>query len=251
MRVKRRIFAGATCLQEVYNAPERANLKTVEHRPRFKDEEERAKHRLGISRRKHALLFNANFSPSSLYSTLTFDRENECHDYTEAARLRDLYFRRLKYACPDAVIFIYVGQGSNTHRFHIHMVSEGVPEVMILSRWNYGSISRVEHLRAHNYYNGTDYGQDYTALANYLFDHWRPEFGPRRWKATKNAKQPERETATEAKREYTTERPPLCPKGYQLVEATATRYGYTLFKYVKTPPPDPHGRRPRPGAAVL
>lgn len=215
----------------------------MEHRPRFKDEEERARHRLGISRRKHAQLFNANFDPQSLYSTLTFDRENECHSYEELKYLRDLYFRRLRYAYPETVIFIYMGRGKSTHRYHLHMVSKGIPAEEITKRWTYGGIRRVESLRSHCYYNGTDYGTDYTGLANYLFDHWEPEQGPRRWKATKNAKQPEREDATEAKREYTAEHPPIAPKGYKLVEISATKYGYTLFKYIKAPPPDPHRRR--------
>lgn len=251
MRVKRRIFCGAVCMQEVYSCSDRADLKKVEHRPRFKNEEEREKHKLGISRRRHAQLFNANFSPASLYSTLTCDRENECHDFEDIKRLRDLYFRRLKYAYPDAVIFIYVGRGKTTHRYHIHMVTNGIPEEAIISKWGFGCISRVEHLRTHNYYNGVDCGQDYTGLANYLFDHWCPDFGPRRWKQTKNAKQPERETATEAKREYTEEHPPKAPKGYTLTEVSSNKYGYYLFKYVKIPPPDPHGHRQRLSAAVL
>lgn len=238
MRVKRRIFAGATCLQEVYNAPERANLKTVECRPRFKDEEERARHKLGISRRKHAAMFNATFRPGDLYTTLTFDRENECHDYIDLKCLRDLYFRRLKYIAPDAIICIYMGRGATTHRYHLHMVSHGLTEDQITERWKFGSVRRVVPLRCHNYYGGEDCGEDFTGLANYLFDHWEPEQGPRHWKSTKNTKQPEREPAREAKREYTEEHPPVCPKGYKLVECSHTQYGYYLFKYVKIPPPD-------------
>lgn len=127
-RVKRRIFSGAVCEQEVFNISDRlTDIKKAEPRPRFKTEEEREKHRIGISRRKHARLVNENFSPRSLYSTLTLDNENEVHTFKEAKRIRDLFVRRLKYAFPDAVIFIYLGRGKNTNRIHAHMLSDGVP----------------------------------------------------------------------------------------------------------------------------
>ena len=48
-RVKRRIFSGVVCEQEVYTVSDRANIKKAEPRPRFKDDEERAQHRIGIS----------------------------------------------------------------------------------------------------------------------------------------------------------------------------------------------------------
>ena len=43
-RVKRRIFSGVVCEQEVYTVSDRANIKKAEPRPRFKDDEERAQH---------------------------------------------------------------------------------------------------------------------------------------------------------------------------------------------------------------
>jgi len=70
-RVKTRLFSGAVCEQIVFNVPDRVrDIRKAEPRPRFKTEEERVQHRLGISRRKHARLLNQNFGPSSLYSTL-------------------------------------------------------------------------------------------------------------------------------------------------------------------------------------
>ena len=98
-RVKRRIFSGVVCEQEVYTVSDRANIKKAEPRPRFKDDEERAQHRIGISKRKHQRLVNENFSPLSLYSTLTFDDDSEVHTFSEARRIRDNYFRRLQRAC--------------------------------------------------------------------------------------------------------------------------------------------------------
>lgn len=232
-RVKRRIFAGAVCEQEVYTIADRANVKKSECRPRFKTEEEREQHKDAISRRNHARLFNENFSPSSLYSTLTFDRENECHGKEECKILRDLYIRRLKYAFPNAVIFSYYGEGKNTHRFHIHMVSEGIPEEVIKKQWTYGDVTRIEHIREHCYYDGRDHGRDYTGLANYLFDHWRKSYGGHRWKMTRNARRPEREDATEIKRAYSESKPPRAPKGYIYIESKSNEYGYLYFKYVK------------------
>lgn len=164
--------------QEVYNVPDRIkSLEKAEPRPRFKNEEERELHRIGISRRKHARLINENYGPTSLYSTLTLDNESEVHTFDEARRIRDLYVRRLKYHAPDAKINIYMGRGKTTFRIHFHMISEGVSEKLIRDLWGLGDVLRIEHLREHNYYNGVDYGRDYTGLANYLFDHWTPGAG--------------------------------------------------------------------------
>ena len=83
-RVKRRTFSGVVCEQEVYNVPDRIkSLEKAEPRPRFKNEEERELHRIGISRRKHARLINENYGPTSLYSTLTLDNESEVHTFGE------------------------------------------------------------------------------------------------------------------------------------------------------------------------
>lgn len=236
-RVKRRTFSGAVCEQEVFIVSDRAkNIRNAEPRIRFKTEEEREKHRLGIARRRHARLVNENFSPRSLYSTLTFDNDNEVHTFQEAKHIRDLFVRRLKYAFPDSVIFTYLGRGKHTKRIHLHMISDDVPKNVIQKQWLYGTVIDIEHLREHNYYNGVDYGQDYTGLANYLFDHWTTEQGGQHYSKTRNARQPDREPATEIKRNYTEEKPPRPPKGYILVETKSTQYGYLHFKYVKKPP---------------
>ena len=174
-KVKRRIFSGVVCEQEVFNIS--ARIKEIKHaapKMRFRDEEERAKHREGISRRKHARLINENFSAASLYCTLTLDDAHEVHTFSEAKKIRDRYIRRLKYDYPDAVIFAYLGRGKSTHRIHMHMLVDGVPPEVIRKKWGQGSVLRVDRLREHNYYNGIDHGQDYTGLANYLFDHWTP-----------------------------------------------------------------------------
>lgn len=247
-RVKTRLFSGAVCEQIVFNVPDRVReIEKAEPRPRFKTEEERAQHRIGISRRKHARMFNAAFSPSSLYSTLTLDNEYEVHTFKEARRLRDNYYRRLKYHFQDAKIVIYMGRGKGTHRIHFHMVSDGIPEAQITKLWGMGEIVRIEHLKEHNYYNGIDHGQDYTGLANYLFDHWTPEQGGHRWKATQNMDKPEREPNTPVKRNYTESKPPRPPKGYILVESKATKYGYLYYKYVRQPEPEKRSGRKRKG----
>lgn len=237
-RVIRNTYAGAVCEREVYGISELTrNVKAAKPpKPRFQTEEEREQHRLGISRRRHARLVNANFSPTSLYSTLTFSNEYEVHTFDEAKRVRENFIRRLKRACPEARIMAYLGRGKATNRIHLHMLSEGVPEELIRRQWYLGSVVRIEHLKEHNYYGGVDHGQDYTGLANYLFDHWTPEQGGHRWKPTKNLRQPEREKPKEIKHQYSEQKPPRAPKGYVLVESKATGYGYLYFKYVKIPP---------------
>ena len=233
-RVKRRIFSGVVCEQEVYDIPDR--LKNVRNakppRPRFKNEEEREQHRIGISRRKHTRLVNENFTPRSLYSTLTLSNEYEVHTFEEARRIRDNFVCRLKRAVPDAKIMIYMGRGKNTDRIHFHMLSDGIPEEIIIKKWPLGEIRKIKHLRE----NVEGRGPDYTGLANYLFDHWTPEQGGHRWKGTKNLQKPTYEEPKEIKRNYSEHNPPRPPKGYIFVESKATQYGYLYFKYVKEPP---------------
>ena len=129
-----------------------------------------------VSRRNHNLRFNAAFSPASIYSTLTFDNSHEVHTFDVAKKIRDTYFRRLRRHYPEAVIWIYIGQGRSTSRVHFHMVSDGIPEEDIQRLWGYGFLI-TKHLGEFNYYDGVDHGADYTALANYLYDHWNGEEG--------------------------------------------------------------------------
>lgn len=240
-RHKRRIFAGAVCTQIVYNVNEQADIKSSKPRkPRFATQAERDEFNSKISAGKFAALINANFGPTSLYSTLTLSAEFEAHTVEEIKRIRDNYWRRLTYRYPEAKIVMVYGRGKSTNRFHIHMISEGIPEDAIAKLWGLGSVVESKHLRKHNYYvnqNGekVDHGQDYTALANYLHSHWRKEFGGHRYKASRTCTKPEPESATEAVREYSPEHPPVAPRGYVLVEARATQYGYQYYKYVFDP----------------
>ena len=235
-RVKRRTFAGVICEQEVYSVADGAEVKTARPpRPRFKNEEDRQRHKDLMSLRRFVNRVNENFGPSSFYLTLTFDMDNECHSPAECRQLMQRYIRRLKYRHPEAVIAAVYGQGKTTARFHIHMITEGIPEETLKSRWTYGEVKDCRHLREHNFYNGVDHGRDYTALATYLFLHWRPEYGGHRWYLSRNAREPEREAPAEVKREYNETHPPIAPKGYMLVESRGTPYGYYYFKYVKIP----------------
>lgn len=235
-RLKRRIFAGAVCDQVVYTANVRnGDNSKARPRPRFKSEEERAEHRRLIARRHHARVINANYGPTSLYSTLTLDNAHEVHTFEEARKIRDRYYNRLKTAYPEAKIHIYMGRGESTNRIHMHMLTDGIPEEKIIELWRQGSVHRVEALKEHNYYDGVDCGQDYTGLANYLFDHWTPEqSGRNRYKCSKaTITQPEPEEPTECVRDYTPDKPPVSPRGYKFVRCDYTKYGYMCFHYVK------------------
>lgn len=242
-QMKKRTFSGVICEQECYNVPD--NIRNILgygperiSKERFEDEAAYLKFKEGISRRNHYRRFQANFSPSSLYSTLTFDDEHEVHTFDEARIIRKRFMGALKRAYPDAVIFLYMGRGKSTNRIHFHMVSEGIPEEFISEKWKYGRIKLITHLREHCYYKGKDHGQDYAGLANYLFDHWTEEVGGHRWSQTKNARKcdPEEPTEVKIKGGYSEKRPPRAPKGYKLVETRATKYGYYYFKYVVEPP---------------
>ena len=243
--MKRRIFAGNTCEQIVYNLPEgirkpKGYDPEQPGRKRFKDEAERERHRVEISRRNFIRLVNANMEPGDLYVTLTFDNDWEVHTFEDARRIRYNYIRTLIRKYPEAVIFAVMGRGKGTQRIHFHMLVKGMPEEFISNKWKYGKVKRIVPLRASCWYDGVECGADYTGLANYLFDHWTPEQGGHRWFQTKNVKQPEKETPTEVRVTggYSEKRPPIAPKGYKLVSIKTTPYGYLYFKYVLIPPKD-------------
>lgn len=240
--VKKRTFSGAVCEQEVFPVSSRTETKKAKPRPpRFKTPEERKQHRDNISRKRHRRLVNANCSPETLYSTLTFSDEWEVHTFKEARKIRDNYFRRLLRAYPDAVIFIYMGRGRGTNRIHFHMLSNGIPETVIKNKWHEGDIFHCKNLREHNRYDGIDCGRDYTGLADYLWNHWTKEQGGHRWKATRNLKKPDEEEPKEVKRRYSEKKPPKAPPGYKLVSVHTTEWGYMNFKYVFFP--DEEGKK--------
>ena len=247
-RVKVRIDTGCVCEQYVYSVPEKCDIReTKPRKPRFKSEAERKEHARKVAWRDHARKFNENFFPGDLYGTLTFSDENEVHTFADARRVRDNYYRRLLRACPDAVIFLYMGRGKTTGRIHLHIVCRGVSEELIGQKWGLGSVIHVRKLREHNYYkqaDGTkkDFGADFTGLANYLIGHWTEEQGGHRYKCSKNARIPKPEKPKEVKRDYCEKNPPRAPKGYELVAVEGNQYGYWWFKYVKKPVPKPVGR---------
>lgn len=235
-QVMKCIYSGAVCETYVFQVPANVDPATAKlPQPKPISEEERLRHLLGISRRHHTQLCNANWTPDYLFCTLTFDDDHLPSDLKEAKRIAVNYRRRLKYAYPDAVIFTYLGRGRKTNRIHIHIVCYGIPEDKIREKWKCGDIDKIEPLRKDNYYNGVNHGQDYTELANYLFDHWSPEQGGRHWSNTKNVRQPEIEKTVEVERKYSVQNPPEPPKGYILVECRETEYGLLYCKYVRNP----------------
>lgn len=252
IRVKKRTFSGAVCEQQVFSISSRVKDKKAAEPvpPRKMTEEEKIKHRDGISQRKFVRMINANFGPTSIYSTLTFGRECEVHTFWEARRVRDNYYRRLLRASPDAKIVIVMGRGKHTSRIHFHMISEGVAYETIKDKWLDGDVIDRDYLREHNWYrdkegNWTDHGRDYTALAVYLHSHWTAEQGGHRWKATRNMAEPDVEDTKEIKRTYSPEKPPRAPKGYIYVGCSSTEYSCTTYIYVLDPGPDPKRKRKR------
>lgn len=245
MIVKAKVYSGVVLEQYVYHAPSRCREPArAKLRPRFADEEARRRHKDEIARRRHARLFNATFDGSAYYSTLTCDDAHELYSFADARRVLDRYVRRLRYAYPDSVIFAYKGRGKSTERIHFHLVTKGIPRDAIAEKWELGGVGRIKRLREHNYYDGVDHGQDYTGLANYLFNHWTPEQGGHRCKMCGKYSRPDAEKPKEVKRTYSEERAPAPPRGYMLVESRSTPYGYLYYRYVKIPPKDKRGKAP-------
>lgn len=244
--MKDRIFSGAICEQRVFNVPDgirdpKAYDPEKVKKSRFKDENEYCRFKKDISLRTFVRIVHANFKAGDIYSTLTFDDDWEVHTFEEAKRIRKNFVTALKRKYPNAVIVMVMGRGKSTERIHFHMLSTGVPVEFISLKWKYGKVKRFTELRAHNWYDSVDHGQDFTGLCIYLFNHWTEEIGGHRWFQTKNAKQPEREKPTEVRIRggYSEKRPPIAPKGYKLVQVKSTPYGYLYFKYVVVPPKEP------------
>lgn len=136
-RVRRDIYSGVVLERIVYTVGDRTQKPYRPRKPRFKTDEERARFNAEVARRAHTRIINENFTPASLYSTLTQDDEHEEHDFKDFRRLCVNFRRRLLYAYPEAKIVIYMGRGKNTHRIHAHMLTDGVPEEVIRNngRW--------------------------------------------------------------------------------------------------------------------
>lgn len=237
MRYKRKIYSGVVLEQEVYSAREcDATAADIEKKlcPPETPEERRAANERH-SRKRMIRNMNASFAAGGLYVTLTYDDSKLPATYGEAKRLFDNYIRRLQRKFPRIKMMGVTGRGRRSGRLHHHMVISGAFEKDIINKWGMGAVTRIEPLRAHNIYNGRDHGRDYTALAIYMFGHADEAVGEqrRRWKQTKNITQPEAEKPKEAKRNYTAQRPPMTPKGYELVEVTEGAAGYLCFKYVR------------------
>lgn len=235
-RVKKRIFSGNVCEQIVYNVSDRGDVKKAKpKKPRFKDEAEREAHRTGIAKRRFIRIVNANFTPAGYFATLTLDAASECHDFDEARIIRKNYVRRLLYRFPEAHIVIVMGRGRSTSRIHFHMLieAEGMTAEDVIAAWRDGTVTRIDHLREHNRYEGVDLGRDYTAVATYMFEHWSAEQGGHYAYCSRTLAQPEEEAPRECVREYTPEKPPVEPKGFRYVSCIWNNYGYMIFKYVK------------------
>lgn len=207
--------------------PKPVNVRTDEEKARYNNHK---------SEKHFVRIVNTNFTSAAYYITLTYDNEHLPSSYTEAVKNLDNYIRRLRYSNPYAKIVAVTGHGSRSGRLHHHLIVSGVSECDILSKWTFGEIAKVEHLRKDNYYNGINHGEDFTALAIYLHQHTPTEHKGKRWRQTKSIQPPVQEKAKQVERVYSPERPPKAPKGFMFVEARTSDYyksGYVYFKYVR------------------
>lgn len=245
-RCKRTTIAGVVLEQEFYTVAERINIKKSKpQQVRFATQEERDEYNRRKSLKRIIQNMNASFNHHAYYVTLTYDDINLPEDFKAAQRDLSCYIRRIQRVYPLAKIMAVMGRGRNTGRIHFHLVIGDVPKHIIIEKWTAGRIKRIEHLRRHNFYkdengNMIDYGEDYTALATYLFNHWTEEQGKgKRWKQTKTVQGPSKSTPKLSAINYTLEKPPRTPKGYMLVESKENPFykgSYLYFKYVLIPP---------------
>lgn len=235
---RKRIFSGAVCEIEIFNAADTRSPVPEPKPVKLRTEEERAEYNRRKSEKRFIRLVNTNFDHNAYYVTLTYDKEHLPASYEEAERNLDNYKRRLKRNNPNAKIIAVTGRGKHSGRLHHHLIISGAAESDIIGKWEHGEIARAEHLRPHNYYNGEDFGEDYTGLAEYLFAHTEEVTKGRRWKQTKNLEQPKEEKPKKVCKAYSERKPPKAPKGYKLVSVYTSDYygsGYIQFKFVRIP----------------
>jgi hypothetical protein len=118
--------------------------------PREYTEEQRQRHVYLTSLRRFTRIINTNFTPRSLYSTLTFDNNHEVHEFRDADAALANFIRRLKYIKPGVQVVAVMGKGANTSRIHVHMLSNGVTREEIETAWKNGPVVRIENLKEHN-----------------------------------------------------------------------------------------------------
>lgn len=241
MRVMRAIRSGAVLEKEVYCVPDGRKL-TKKTEPPVDKEPLTTEEKAEICRRKSERLFirkvNSTFTSRSYYVTLTYDDFNLPVEYSQAERNLDNFLRRLKRWQPELRYVAVTGYGQKSNRLHHHLIIDGnyIDTNKVLELWTAGSVKRIEPLRNHNYYNGIDYGEDYTALAIYLHRHSNAKPKGKRWKESRNIVSPVMEKPQEVKREINLERPPKAPKGYRYVgyyQSDFNQGGYISFKYVR------------------
>ena len=245
-RCKRTTIAGVVLEQEFYTVAERTNIKKAKPKPvRFETKEERDEYNRRKSLKRIIQNINASFNHNAYYVTLTYNDTFLPDDFKTAKKDLNNYIRRLQHVYPYAKVIAVMGRGHRNGRIHFHLIIGDVPKYIIIEKWTYGEITRIEHLRRHNYYkdeNGKliDHGEDYTALATYLFNHWTEEQGKgKRWKQTKTIQEPQKSDPKLSAVNYTVDKPPRTPKGYMLVEAKQNPFyknSYLYFKYVLIPP---------------
>lgn len=230
--------AGAVVEIEFYSVPENARGEAVKPNPRnVRTPEQKEKYNNYKSEKQAIRLINANFTAAGYYVTLSYDAEHLPKSYDAAEKNARLFLNRLKYKFPNTKIICFTAAGDVSGRFHHHLIIEGVPESYILKKWSGGKIVKIERLRAHNYYNGMDCGEDFTALAKYLHRQVPGRKGRKRWTET-GLTQPKQEKTKSALLAYTAKKPPKAPSGYRLVEVRDCEYfasSYICFKFARIP----------------
>lgn len=157
--VGRDTYSGMVLEREYYPKPpqvKHTSLYDVLHPRREKTPAQKALACNRQSLQRITRTTNTNFTPASMYVTLTFDDEHHPANYDELRRIRDNYVRRLRAAYPNMKAIVVMGRGKDSGRFHLHAIIDGVPARAIAEKWDGGNVKRIEPLRAHNWYNGVD-----------------------------------------------------------------------------------------------
>lgn len=143
--------------------------------------------------RKHFMrVANANFEDGrDIKVDLTFDEASVPATRKECKRLTDNFLRRLKRAWKSRGIdrelrYLYVIEGSDGKRFHVHLLmTGGMGYVELRSLWGMADIVNVRTLQANQ--NG------FEALSVYLTKQGKLADGEHRWYGSRNLVKPDYE----------------------------------------------------------
>lgn len=223
---RKTIYAGRVVYDVVYTVASPRDPQEIRREKKKISSAAQARTNCNTATRKLELLMAANFEPSDLVVTFTYDPEHLPDSYPAGQKLWSKFIRQLrKYraARGQKLAYIYVNEGKHgDHRLHHHLIINATQDDLdtMRSLWIYGEQIDLSYIRQ----------RGYEGWARYLSKERREASlnGKRMYTASRNLKKPEVEYAW-VDDATTIEAPP----GAMDVIESGDRNAFASYKYVK------------------